>query len=101
MGGPDEDPIEWDSAPSQEWFDAVEGWPWEDRDGDWIKHGSCPRCGHHMDRTVAGGIAYALPPPAPQPVAIWCNCTAAHPHRPTDRGAGCGANARVSPPPSP
>jgi hypothetical protein len=91
--------IKWDESTSQEWFDVVESWPWEEQGGDWVKQGPCPRCGHQMDRTVAGGVAFALPVAA-QPVAIWCNCSYPHEQRPSDRDAGCGSNGRISPPPS-
>ena len=64
----DEDHLEWDDAASQEWFEIVESWRWERREGDWVKQGACPRCGHSMDRTFAGGIAFALPQlPDPSP----------------------------------
>lgn len=93
----DEDHLEWDDAASQEWFEIVESWRWERREGDWVKQGQCPRCGHSMDRTFAGGIAFALPQ-LPGPVAIWCNCSAPHANRPDGRNGGCGSSARISAP---
>src|SRR5690348_7589397 len=57
----DAEPLPWDSNPFPGWVDAVDAWRWQSLgDGDWEKHGSCPRCTHSMD-AKQGGLVDMLP----------------------------------------
>ena len=86
------DPIEYDERSDEAWAAAVGStFTWEDSDGTWVLTGSCPRCGHEMDKAfpsetwlteeARGGT---------RRVVVACNCTQEHSGRPAGR-EGCGA----------
>jgi len=116
----DAEPLPWDSNPFPGWVDAVDAWRWQSLgDGDWEKHGSCPRCTHSMD-AKQGGLVDLLPTeadahaemltsddagpfvidsPAARNFYVRCNCHEPHPGRPAELQYGCGQAGSIEPPP--
>lgn len=84
--------IQYDERADEGWAEVVgSAFSWQDREGTWVLHGSCPRCGHEMYKAFAaetwltdearGGT---------RTVVVTCNCTQQHVGRPDGR-LGCGA----------
>ena len=116
--------LPWEGTTANDWRASVDSWPWR-RLGfsDWGKSGTCPRCGHPMTlKTISGtgldgGAAserlaadreHAVivnAPIIPDPLSpdndrhfARCDCSVAHPNRPSELKQGCGRWAYVDPP---
>lgn len=76
---------------------VVRKWKAVSVNGDWLLSGNCPRCNHSCEKAVSEEVmVMAFEAEAPTPVnegvhVIQCNCSHAHPHRPDNVPAGCGA----------
>jgi len=87
------------------WTWEVDGWEWIERkeEGDWVKTGTCPRCGHQMwdvlpeetrtlreemltkTRSGGGSVAATL-------LFVECGCGDAHGREDDKTGCGFGGN---------
>jgi hypothetical protein len=98
---PDEERLSWTLETGDDWRAKVNAWDWKARTADeWIKEGSCPRCGHGMTvHAEAGVLSFQVSRREPQPVLARCNCSIDHPGHPSgDYQWGCGQSATIDPP---
>lgn len=113
-------PLPWDSDPFPGWVDTVDDWPWHPLgDGDWEKHGDCPRCTHTMSAEKGGLVdviateadarsemlasddagPFVIESLGARNFYVRCNCDAPHPGRPAGLKLGCGQAGTIQPPP--